>query len=180
MAPPETPSPSDRRDFLTKAAAVVIGGACAVAAPVAGLVVAFDPLRRSPTAGSAVFVTSLDALPENGEPRQFSISRTQVDIWNRTPNVPVGAVYLQRLAGDKVRALNAKCPHTGCFVNHKAGTGFHCPCHDSTFTADGKILNADSPSPRPLDELEVEVREGGEIWVRFQNYRTGVTEKIPV
>ncbi len=175
------PPPPDRRNFLAKAAAIVIGGALALIAPLAGLFVFLDPLRRKSARGEPVLVTSLEALPESGEPRQFSIQRSQVDVWNRTPNVPVGAVYLQRVAGDKVRALNAKCPHAGCFVNHKSGpNNFHCPCHDSTFATDGRILNPGSPSPRGLDELEVEVRNGNEVWVRFQNYRAGIGEKVPV
>jgi menaquinol-cytochrome c reductase iron-sulfur subunit len=31
-----------------------------------------------------------------------------------------------------------------------------------------------------MDELEAEVRGNGEIWVKFQNFRKGVPEKIPV
>jgi len=31
-----------------------------------------------------------------------------------------------------------------------------------------------------LDELAVEIRNGNEIWVRFQNFRTGVHSSIPV
>jgi Rieske Fe-S protein len=54
-----------------------------------------------------------------------------------------------------------------------------CPCHNSTFALDGKINDPDSPAPRGLDELAVEVRKNGEVWVKFQNYRAGVSEKIP-
>ncbi|HEY0883234.1 MAG TPA: Rieske (2Fe-2S) protein, partial [Archangium sp.] len=114
------------------------------------------------------------------EPRKFSVLATKVDAWNRTPNVPVGAVYLQRLPGNKVRALNVVCPHAGCFVDYKGDkNNFHCPCHNSSFGLDGTILDPKSPSPRPLDALEVEVR-GNEVWVKFQNFRAGVHEKIPV
>ncbi|HUR59512.1 MAG TPA: Rieske 2Fe-2S domain-containing protein [Opitutaceae bacterium] len=175
------PPQPDRRNFLTKAAAIVIGGVITLVPPLAGLFVFLDPLRRKSETGEAVRVTTLNSLPENGEPRKFSIQRTHVDIWNRTPNVPVGAVYLQRVNGHQVRALNAKCPHAGCFVNLKSDhKNYHCPCHDSTFAVDGKILDPKSPSPRGLDELQVEVRNGTEVWVRFQNYRAGVTEKVPV
>ena len=174
--------PTDRREFISKAASVVIGGSLVVIPAVAGLCVAFDPLRRKSELGGAVRVASLSSLPENGPPVKFSVLTTQVDAWNRSENIPVGAVYLQRIGADKVRALNAKCPHTGCFVNYQSGNKnrFHCPCHDSTFAADGKILDPKSPSPRPLDELPVEIRHGAEIWVTFQNFRTGVHERIPV
>lgn len=177
---PVPPQP-DRRNFLTKAAAVIIGGALALVAPVAGLVVFIDPLRRKAANGDAVRVASLDSLPEGGEPQKFPVVATRVDAWNTTPHVPVGAVYLQRLAGGKVRALNVVCPHAGCFVDFReAESCFHCPCHNSSFSLDGKVLDPTSPSPRALDDLPVEIRNGTEIWVQFKNFRAGVKEKIAV
>ena len=178
--PPVPPQP-ERRDFLTKACAVAIGGAITVVAPLAGLAVFLDPLRRESEDGGAVLVASLNALSENGEPRKFPVIATRVDAWNRTPNVPIGAVYLQRFKDGTVRALNVVCPHAGCFVNFRPAEGhYHCPCHDSTFATDGQVLDPKSPSPRPLDGLKVEIRNGTEVWVTFQNYRAGTAEKIPV
>ncbi|MDO8543361.1 MAG: Rieske 2Fe-2S domain-containing protein [Opitutaceae bacterium] len=176
---PPPPQP-DRRNFLTKAAAAVVGGLIALVPPLAGLLVVFDPLRRQTENSGAVLVTSLGALPEDGQPRKFPVLATRVDAWNRTPNVPVGAVYLQRVGGDRVRAFNVVCPHAGCFVDFRAANNhFHCPCHNSSFGVDGKILDPKSPSPRGLDELPVEIRHENEIWVTFQNFRAGVKEKIP-
>ena len=181
METSHVPPPADRRNFITKTAAVVVGGLIAVVPPLAGLFVFFDPLRRKTEAGGAVLVASLNALPENGEPRKFPVLATRVDAWNRTPNVPIGAVYLQRLKDGTVRALNVVCPHAGCFVDFKPKQGhFHCPCHDSSFALDGRILDPKSPSPRPLDDLVVEIRNGNEVWVKFQNFRAGVHDKIPV
>jgi menaquinol-cytochrome c reductase iron-sulfur subunit len=179
-SPPSPPQP-DRRNFLMKAGAVVIGGALAVVAPLAGLTVLLDPLRRKSQAGGAVRVASLAAVPDDGVPRKFPVLATYQDAWNRTPNVPVGAVYLQRAKGEAVRALNVVCPHAGCFVDYRAAEGCYlCPCHNSTFALDGKVLNPKSPSPRGLDDLPVEVRGNGEIWVTFQNFRPGEKERIPV
>jgi menaquinol-cytochrome c reductase iron-sulfur subunit len=176
----DAPPPNDRRDFITKSCAIAVGGAITLVAPVAGVLVLADPLQRKSEGGAAVLVATLAALPENGEPRKFTVLATKVDAWNRTPNVPVGAVYLQRV-GDKVRALNVVCPHAGCFVDFRPQQNcFLCPCHDSRFALDGKIQNPSSPSPRGLDELTVEIRNGGEVWVQFQNFRAGVHEKIPV
>lgn len=175
--PPPAP---DRRNFLTKAAAVLIGGIITLVPPAAGLFVFLDPLRRKSESGGAVLVASLAALPENGEPRKFAVLATRVDAWNRTPNVPVGAVYLQRLAAGGVRAFNVVCPHAGCFVDYRPGKNeYLCPCHNSSFSLDGRVLDPKSPSPRGLDELPVEVRHGGEIWVTFRNFRAGVKEKVP-
>lgn len=181
-APDSTPPPAnDRRDFLTKAAAIAIGGAITVVPPVAGLCVFLDPLRRQSVAGASVLVASLSALTEGGEPRKFPVLADKVDAWNRATNVPIGAVYLQRLKDNKVRALNVVCPHAGCFVNYRSGQNdFFCPCHDSRFSTDGAILDPKSPSPRPLDDLPVEIRKGTEVWVTFQNFRAGEHTKIPV
>jgi menaquinol-cytochrome c reductase iron-sulfur subunit len=181
MDKPASHPPTDRRDFITKAAAVAIGGAVVVIPTVAGLCVALDPLRRKSESGASVLVANLNSLPESGEPRKFSVLATKVDAWNRTPNVPVGAVYLQRLPDNKVRALNVVCPHAGCFVDYRsANNNYFCPCHNSSFALNGKVLDPKSPSPRGLDELPVEVRNGTEVWVTFQNFRAGVHEKIPV
>jgi menaquinol-cytochrome c reductase iron-sulfur subunit len=183
MSQPDTPSQPNRREFLTKAAAVVVGGAVVAVPTIAGLCVVFDPLQRQSEAGGPVKVATLNALPKDGTPMKFSVLAEKVDVWNRTPNVPIGAVYLQRLPDNTVRAFNANCPHAGCPVSFQPGEGkghFHCPCHNSSFGTDGKILDAKSPSARPLDDLQVEIREGSEIWVKFQNFRAGSREKIPV
>jgi len=73
------------------------------------------------------------------------------------------------------------CPHAGCFVEYKpAGRRYVCPCHASSFGLDGAIADPASPSPRGLDELAVEMRAGGEVWVLFQNFQAGTREKVPV
>lgn len=68
-------------------------------------------------------------------------------------------VFLVR-AGDVLRALSAVCTHLGCTVaevpraeappaDAPAGAGgFHCPCHGSRFSAEGR--NVAGPAPRPL------------------------------
>jgi menaquinol-cytochrome c reductase iron-sulfur subunit len=181
METPDASPPPDRRDFISKAAAIVIGGSLVAAPAVAGLCVLCDPLRRKSEVGATVLVANLNSLPEGGEPRKFPVVATLVNAWNRTPNVPIGAVYLQRLKDNKVRALNVVCPHAGCFVNYRTtDNDYFCPCHNSRFSVDGKILDPKSPSPRPLDELPVEIRKGTEVWVTFQNYRAGTHEQIPV
>ena len=184
MDNPNDSRPPDRREFISKATSVILGGSLVVVPAIAGACVFLDPLRavrRQSEGGASVLVANLNALPDNGEPRKFSVLATRVDAWNRTPNVPVGAVYLQRLADNKVRALNVVCPHAGCFVDYRpANDNFFCPCHNSSFALDGKILDPKSPSPRGLDELPAEVRNGTEVWVTFQNFRAGVHDKIPV
>jgi menaquinol-cytochrome c reductase iron-sulfur subunit len=179
MAHLPPPPPNSRRNFLVKVGAIAIGAVTMLVPAISGLLVLLNPLRRKAAGADAVRVASLKALPANGEPRKFPVLATKVDAWTRTPDVPVGAVYLRRVGDKEVRAFNVVCPHAGCFVDYQAAQNhYHCPCHDSTFALDGKVLDPKSPSPRALDELTVEIRNGDEIWVKFQNYRAGVKERI--
>lgn len=175
------PAHPDRRNALTKLAALIVGGVITVVAPVAGLFTFFDPLRRKSETRGLVRVATIGSLPANGEPRKLPVLDTLIDAWNRTENVPVGSVYVQKTGKDTVRVLNAVCPHLGCSVGiNAAKNGFACPCHKSSFALDGKIADPASPSPRGMDELEAEVKANGEIWVKFQNFRKGTVDKIPV
>ncbi len=179
MENPQTTPDSNRREFLKKASAVVIGGLSAVIPVAAGVQMFLDPLRRHSAAGEPVRVANLEAIPPDGVPRKFTIIADRSDAWNRYAAVPIGAVYLRRTDPNRVEALNVVCPHAGCFVDFVTGRGgFFCPCHNSTFKMDGSIAEPKSPSPRPMDSLPVEIRNGNEVWVRFQNFRAGMREKV--
>src|SRR5438093_139050 len=101
--------------------------------------------------------------------------------WNIYTNGRIESVYLRPSSENKIQAFNAGCPHAGCFVDFLADRGHYlCPCHNSTFTVEGKIEDPASPAPRGLDTLEVELRNQREVWVKFRNFQTGHAEKIPV
>lgn len=176
------PRDPPRREFLKEACSIALGTATVLVPAGAGLAVLCDPLRRQSAAPAAkLLVTTLEALPEDGLPRKFPILASRTDAWSKYPNAPVGAIYLRRLPGGKVEALNVVCPHAGCFVDFRgAQKDFYCPCHNSSFDLEGKIADRKSPSPRAMDTLEVEIRNEKEVWVVFQNFQTGHAEKIPV
>ncbi len=177
----QPPVAEGRRGFIRKFLAGLIGAVLALIPAGAGLTVLLDPLRRKTSASGAVPVTTLDGLPADGLPHKFAVLATRTDAWNKFTQVPIGAVYLRRLADGKLQAFNVVCPHAGCFVDFVAETGsFLCPCHNSTFTVEGKIADRSSPSPRALDSLEVEVRNDNEVWVKFRNFQAGSAAKIPV
>ncbi|MSR58177.1 MAG: Rieske (2Fe-2S) protein [Planctomycetaceae bacterium] len=172
-----------RRDFMTQAAAIAIGGLVGVLPAAVGLATFLNPLRKSvkaqqaPTGSDAegyFKVARLDALSE--VPQAFKIIADRKDAWNTYPQEAIGAVFLQRLAGDEIRAFNVSCPHAGCSVDFRSGQqSYHCPCHNSAFTVDG-TRNRQSPSPRDLDALFYKVVDG-EVLVKFQNFKAGVKEK---
>ena len=176
----ENPPPSDatpRREFL-KAAACVALGACAVAVPVGAAVVVLARPLKSRGVPLPVKIALLDALPLNGPPRFFQVVTERRDAWTKFPANAIGAVFLRRIGAEEVVAFNASCPHLGCAVEfRKEREAFFCPCHNSDFAKTGEVRGP-SPSRRGLDTLRVEIREGGEVWVYFENFKTGIAEKV--
>lgn len=171
----------ERRAFFKKAAAVCCGGAAVLAPVGAGVAVFLDPLRRKAEASRAIRVTTLDALPGDGVPRKFPVLASRTDAWNKFTQVPIGAVFLRRMADGKIDAFNVACPHAGCYVDFvPEQEHFLCPCHNSTFAVNGRVNDPHSPSPRGLDSLVVEIRNKKEVWVKFQNFLPGQAEKVPV
>jgi menaquinol-cytochrome c reductase iron-sulfur subunit len=170
----------ERRGFLAKLTALFAGCVALVAPAAVGIVAFLNPHRQKSRAGAFIRVTNFDALPEDGTPQKFPVIADRTDAWNFFPNVPVGAVYLRRAGKDRVEALQVVCPHAGCSIMVEPARierKFFCPCHAASFDLAGKRLDADSPSPRDMDSLETEIRNN-EIWVKFQNYRTGPANKI--
>lgn len=191
-SPLPAPQPPERRSFLTKAVAVVIGAIVAIFPFAAGLGVLFDPIRRRGASAAAgeeaiqyVRLGPLDILPDDGVPHQFALTDDVADAWTRSAAQRVGSAFLTRSdtpAGPKVTALSSVCPHLGCAVdfNGKAGE-FECPCHASAFAKDGKKLFG--PSLRGLDPLAVKLVETDgkqEIWVESARFRTGIAERVLV
>jgi menaquinol-cytochrome c reductase iron-sulfur subunit len=185
----------ERRSFLVRAGAIVVGGIVTLFPFAAGWAVVTDPLRRKPgdddnargadeLAGYSR-VCPLESIPADGTPHVFVVAADVVDAWTRTPDQRIGEVYLARTdSGGKanVTAFTAKCPHLGCAVEFDAAAGqFECPCHVSGFAKDGKKLFG--PSLRGLDKLDVKLvgAEGAQqILVRFQTFRGGIAERIPL
>src|SRR5690242_6010980 len=180
--PQSSPGEQDRRGFLKRATAVIIGAVISLVPLAAGLTVLLDPLRRSKRAGGGLIkVTNLEALPDDGIPRRFQVLSTKVDAWNKFAETPIGAVYLRRMKDGPVQAFNAVCPHAGCLVDFAPDRGVYtCPCHKSSFNVSGRIEDRSSPAPRGLDSLVVEVRDNKEVWIKFQNFQAGRPEKVPV
>jgi menaquinol-cytochrome c reductase iron-sulfur subunit len=173
--------PPQRRNFFAEAAAVIIGGFVGLFPFAASLASFFDPLRRSGGGTREIRVTTLASVPDDGVPRSFPIIADQVDAWTTYPSARIGAVYLRRTKGSsEIEALNATCPHAGCFVGYVAAKNlFQCPCHTSAFDVEGKRrLDLSRVPPRDMDKLVAEVR-GDEVWVKFQEFRTGIEDQIP-
>jgi len=191
---PACNSPADeiagnRRGFLARAVAAA-GGAVALLVPaVVGIITSLNPLRQKGSGGRPVRLASLDLLPEGSPPQRFPVIADRTDAWNRFPNEPIGAVWLQRTGPKSVKAFNATCPHAGCAIQYfgtdvadeKKRNRFACPCHTAIFELDGeRIAGMASDSPRKMDELVVDPDRllDGEVSVQFQNYEVGIADMV--
>lgn len=171
-----------KRKFII-VSTLAVSGVCGVFPFAAGITTVLDPVKRN--SGNKVEVPwtkvlPLANLPADGKPTKYEIILEKVkDAWTTYKNVPAGAVYLSRKE-NKVTAFNLKCPHLGCAVDYRTKTDdYFCPCHNSTFGIDGSVTDANSPSPRGLDSMETKV-ENGIVWIRFQQFRPNIPEKIPL
>ena len=185
-----------RRDFLTRSAVGGLAGVAAVGLPaVVGVSTMFQPLIsqtghdvETDTAdtgapaggGTEVRLASLAALPEDGTPQRAVVYLDRIDGWNRTPNQPVGSVWLRRTGESTVQAFHLSCPHAGCGIQYNTSEKlFYCPCHGATFDLEGVRLESPSESPRDLDTLEVRI-DGDHVYVAFQDFGAGTSEKAPI
>jgi nitrite reductase/ring-hydroxylating ferredoxin subunit len=176
MTDVNAPAPVPRRRFLEMTAACV--GACAGvgALGVAGVVVIGTPLSGpAGEAGAWVDVGPLARFPDGGA-MKLAIEGERTDAWQRFPRRTLGSAVLVR-RGEQVRVWSATCPHNGCDVIVDA-KDFLCPCHDSRFALDdGRALGG--PSPRGLDPLEAEVKDG-RVRVRWARFEIGIAERKPL
>jgi menaquinol-cytochrome c reductase iron-sulfur subunit len=90
------------------------------------------------------------------------------------------AIWVRRTGPgkDDILVLSSICPHLGCPVNAHPDQGrFVCPCHGGIFDNNGRHVSG--PPPRSMDPLAFEVR-AGRLWVRWQDFKIGVGERIAV
>src|SRR6185503_21336217 len=71
---------------------------------------------------------------------------------------------LLRLSENEYRAYSRRCSHAGCSVDFDPRSRcLMCPCHRGAYDARvGNVMFG--PPRRPLDEIVLEVRAGGQLW----------------
>ncbi len=81
------------------------------------------------------------------------------------PDGEAGLVFVT--AGGEAGAVSAKCTHAGCVVEWNAPNNpkipLRCPCHESLFALDGKVLGG--PATAPLKRYSVAL-SGAEAQLR--------------
>ena len=146
-----------------------------VGAPAVGFLL--HPLRKDPIRrAEGMIALGKVARFAVGTPVRVNVSASVRDAWSRSDGVRLGGVWVVRTSETAVRVFSATCPHLGCAIDWDgAGGKFACPCHTSVFGVDGARVSG--PSPRAMDELRSEVREG-ELLVEHKRYRTGLPDRV--
>ncbi len=178
-----------RRGFLAQFAALVAGlMVTTIPAAIVAVFVANPLFRRassSPSRGTAEgdgfipLTIGPEAVPGDGTPISVTVIKVDSDAWNYCPAKCVGTIWLRRDAQSNLTAFSSICPHLGCRVEFRElkDRYFYCPCHNSQFTLEGEPTNV--IPPRSMDQLETKLIDG-RVWVRYQEFRGGIQEKIPV
>jgi Rieske Fe-S protein len=74
----------------------------------------------------------------------------------------VGFFIVRR--GANLFAISAICTHRFCKLDAEKDKSFYCPCHGSTFDADGKLTQG--PARRDLPVYETSTDAEGNLWVK--------------
>jgi len=120
-------------------------------------------------------VAKLDALPLS-KPVNIKFPALAEDAFIRGD--VVRSIWVIKHSGAELSVFSPVCTHLGCYFTwNQTAERFECPCHASIFSMDGKVLGG--PAPRPLDPLPHKV-ENNTLFVRWEEFKSGVTEKIQV
>lgn len=137
-----------------------------------------DRFRRAVLVGGAVLLGGILAAgstlfrrssrPTASTPSPSGSTGTVGQILTTTSDVPVGGgkqvtdpetddpAWVLQLTPGAFTAYDAVCPHQGCPVSFVSpADGFRCPCHGSTFAANGSLTNG--PATRGLSAIPVRV-----------------------
>jgi menaquinol-cytochrome c reductase iron-sulfur subunit len=88
-------------------------------------------------------------------PVEMVFRRNRVDGWKVTSEK--GTAWVVKHADNSVTAFGPQCTHLGCAYHwDDRKNEFLCPCHNSLFAVDGKVVSG--PAPRPLDRYDTKVQ----------------------
>lgn len=95
----------------------------------------------------------------DGVPSEFDLgTASDYPLGTRTPIPQANAILFH--TDDGFSALSLVCTHLGCSVN-PTPEGFACPCHNSHYNPEGKVIQG--PAVKPLQRLEVKVNTQGRL-----------------
>jgi cytochrome b6-f complex iron-sulfur subunit len=103
----------------------------------------------------------LSYAPTPEQKTEFDLgSADQYPLGSRTSIPEIPALLIHAESG--FNALSLTCTHLGCTLEPN-GNGFDCPCHNSSFDAEGNVIQG--PATKPLQVLRIEITNDGNIKV---------------
>jgi menaquinol-cytochrome c reductase iron-sulfur subunit len=94
-------------------------------------------------------------------PVELAFRRNRVDGWKINSEKSTAWVWKQ--PDNSVIAFGPQCTHLGCAYHwDDSRREFLCPCHNSLFAIDGKMISG--PARRPLDRYDIKI-EGDKLFV---------------
>lgn len=108
------------------------------------------------------------------KPDKLHFNKIEKDAFLRTEKQE--DVWVVKKSDNDLTTFSPICPHLGCRYNwNEEQKLFICPCHNSVFTIDGKVVSG--PAPRGLDTLPTKI-EDKTLYVLYEKFEVGVPEKI--
>ena len=74
----------------------------------------------------------------------------------------IGTFLVTRTSASAATVLTATCTHEGCTITGMSGSQFVCPCHGSTFSTSGSVVQG--PANRSLQQFAA---QAGDTTVTF-------------
>jgi Rieske Fe-S protein len=69
----------------------------------------------------------------------------------------LGNFLVTRTGATSASVLTATCTHEGCTVSNLSGSQFVCPCHGSTYSTSGTVVQG--PANRPLQQFPAQATD---------------------
>jgi len=90
-----------------------------------------------------------------GAPVEMSFQENRLDGWKLITEKKTAWVVKE--PNNRIVAFGPQCTHLGCAYHFENSQNqFVCPCHNSVFSIDGKVVSG--PAPRPLDRYETRLQ----------------------
>lgn len=168
MPPPERPQSPEttRRGFFEAAIYGMMGLISLVlAAPAAVYLLTPAKAKKGEAWADAGDIAKLTP----NSPVELVFRRRRFDGWRET--VEKGAAWVVKQDENGVVAFSPSCTHLGCAYHWDSqNNDFLCPCHNSIFSIDGKVVSG--PAPRPLDRYDTKL-EGTRLMIGELKRSTG-------
>ncbi len=108
-------------------------------------------------------------------PSKYHFPKTDQDAYITTKKME--NVWVVKKSEKEITTFSPICPHLGCRYDwDQEKKLFVCPCHNSIYTIEGKVVSG--PAPRGLDTLPTEVKDQDVLYVEYERFKVGVPQKI--